>query len=69
MTDQAARRSAPDYFLVPIEIWRPTFLRRLNRVLDEIERQARLAQAQAKTLPAGTNDNRLTHHFKTTRRI
>ncbi len=67
MTGQAAQRSAPDYFLVPIEIWRPTFRRRLNRVLGEVERQARLAQAQAQ---AGTNDdnNRLTHHFKITRR-
>ena len=66
MTDQAARRSAPDYFLVPIDIWRPTFLKRLYRVLGEIERQARLAQAQAKT---NDDNNRLTHHFKTTRRI
>ncbi len=66
MTGQAAQHSAPDYFLVPIEIWRPTFRRRLNRVLDEVERQARLAQVQART---NDDNNRLTHHFKTTRRI
>ena len=67
MTDQAVQHIDHKHFLVPIEIWRPTFLRRLRRVLDEIERQAGLAQARA--LPAGTGNDHLTHYRKDRRRI
>ncbi len=67
MNDQVVQRDGQGDFLVPIEIWRPTFLRRLYRILGEIERQAGLARTRA--LPARTGDDRQKHYRKNKRRI